>query len=100
MIVPGGQIHGPDAVRAAIAPALSDDGSLTWDPERGELAASGDLGFTVGRFESRPPEAAGADVASTGQYVTIWRKDASGAWKVLLDIGAPDPAGQETPGGS
>jgi ketosteroid isomerase-like protein len=98
MMVPGGQIQGLEAIRGAITSGLSDGGTLTWDPEWGEVAESGDLGFTVGRYESRPPGSDDPDAVSPGQYVTIWRKDVSGAWKVLLDIGAPDPARPETPG--
>jgi ketosteroid isomerase-like protein len=26
----------------------------------------------------------------TGRYVTVWRKNAAGQWKGLIDIGNPD----------
>jgi ketosteroid isomerase-like protein len=31
-------------------------------------------------------------VASYGKYVTIWKKQRSGAWRVALDIGNASPA--------
>ena len=32
----------------------------------------------------------GRTKTSTGRFVTVWRKNADGAWKGLVDIGAPD----------
>jgi len=52
-----------------------------WDPEDAGLAQSADLGWTRGRWGS---DASGVPVWS-GQYLSIWRKDASGAWKVVAD---------------
>jgi ketosteroid isomerase-like protein len=58
---------------------------LTWEPEVAEVAASGELGYTSGSYQVRP----GRDVEPTGfgHYVSIWKKQADGTWKVLLDIG-------------
>jgi ketosteroid isomerase-like protein len=30
-------------------------------------------------------------VLSSGGYVTGWRKEADGRWKVIFDTGTPDP---------
>ncbi|HZK98572.1 MAG TPA: hypothetical protein VFC47_01610 [Caulobacteraceae bacterium] len=30
-------------------------------------------------------------VLVTGRYVTVWRRNAHGDWKGLIDIGNPDP---------
>ena len=58
---------------------------LTWAPEIAELSASGELGYTSGPYEVRPGR--GIDPAGFGHYVSIWKKQADGTWKVLLDIG-------------
>ena len=87
----GRPVIGHEAIRALMAPALdSDRFSLTWEPEAGEIAASGDLGYTRGRWESRSTGPDGAVSVQTGSYVTIWKKVADGSWKVTLDIGNPD----------
>lgn len=56
-------------------------------------AASGDLGCTIGRWASR---ALGKDgrwtVQGRGNYVTIWRRERDGSWKVAVDVGNADPA--------
>ncbi|MBI4420961.1 MAG: DUF4440 domain-containing protein, partial [Gemmatimonadetes bacterium] len=59
---------------------------------RADVAASGDLGYTVGLFQSRRLDAAGKPVVGTGKYVTIWRKQADGSWKAMLDLGVADAA--------
>jgi ketosteroid isomerase-like protein len=64
-------------------------GRLEWTPLDAWGSRGGDLGVTTGTWKfSRIP---GGDVVATGRYVTVWRKDARGAWKGLIDIGNPDP---------
>jgi ketosteroid isomerase-like protein len=58
---------------------------LTWEPEFAEIAASGELGYTTGPYRIRPRR--DADPTGFGHYVSIWKKQADGAWKVFLDIG-------------
>jgi ketosteroid isomerase-like protein len=60
-------------------------GQLNWTPEFADIAASGDLGYTTGPWEfRRNPQ----DVpVAFGHYVTLWRKQSDGAWKVEIDIG-------------
>jgi ketosteroid isomerase-like protein len=58
---------------------------LSWAPEFADIASAGDLGYTTGPWELRrtaesPPEA-------FGHYVTMWRKQAKGEWKVEIDYG-------------
>jgi len=66
--------------------------TLTWKPLRADVAASGDLGYTTGTYELRVPGKDGADArVSTGNYVTIWKRQADGSWKFVLDGGNPTP---------
>jgi ketosteroid isomerase-like protein len=58
---------------------------LTWAPEIAEVSASGELGYTSGPYEVRPDR--GAEPTGFGHYVSTWKKQADGTWKVLLDIG-------------
>ncbi len=59
-------------------------GTLTWRPEQADAARSGDLGYTWGKYEMAP----GGDSTTprTGYYLRIWKKQADGAWRVVLDI--------------
>jgi ketosteroid isomerase-like protein len=72
---------------------------LTWRPEFAEIAASGELGYTTGPYELRPHR--DAEPAAFGHYVSVWKKQIDGSWKVILDIGvqhgrpaASPPAGE------
>jgi len=55
---------------------------LTWEPHGGDIAASGDLGYTYGVYEMKDS----ANVQK-GTYVTIWKKQSNGKWKFVLDSG-------------
>src|SRR5262245_45113385 len=55
---------------------------LEWAPEFADIASTGDLGYTTGPFE---PRRTPQDPPTFGHYVTLWRKQADGKWKVALD---------------
>jgi ketosteroid isomerase-like protein len=58
---------------------------LTWEPEFADISRAGDLGYTTGPWELRPNPS--GPPAAFGHYVTLWRKQSTGTWKVELDIG-------------
>jgi ketosteroid isomerase-like protein len=63
------------------------DNRLTWEPAGGDVAASGDLGYTYGTFEFRSKDKDGKPVVDHGKYTSIWKKQKDGSWKVVLDMG-------------
>jgi len=82
---------GIPSIRAAMAPAFADTTfRLTWQPTMAFASAAGDLGYTLGTWQSRSYTADGKGQITTGKYVTIWRKQADGSWKVVFDGGNPD----------
>lgn len=57
--------------------------TLEWTPEFADVAASGDLGYTWGRYIFTA-----ADSSQTrGFYVTIWKKQTDGQWRFVFDAG-------------
>jgi len=54
-----------------------------------EVSQDGTLGYTWGRYDFTTHGKDGKDSTDTGVYLTIWRRDASGAWKVAYD-GSPE----------
>jgi ketosteroid isomerase-like protein len=68
-----------------------DGAQLTWAPEDGEISAAGDLGYTWGRYVLKLRDENGNDVVRQGKYTTIWKRQKSSQWKVVLDIGNPNP---------
>jgi ketosteroid isomerase-like protein len=64
---------------------------LNWTPTDALMGPSGDMGYTWGHFEGHSKDANGNPVTVTGRYMTIWRKQAAGDWKVVLDAGSNEP---------
>ena len=68
------------------------DYHLTWTPTDAVMGPSGDMGYTWGHYEGRGKDNNGNPVLTSGRYMTIWRKESDGTWKVVLDAGAAEPA--------
>jgi len=89
----GAPVVGPEAIRARMEPVFADPNfSLRWQPTRAEILISDDLGFTTGRYERRVKDKEGKTEIEHGTYFTLWRKQADGSWKIILDTGSADPA--------
>ena len=86
----GAPYQGRDKVIARFS-SWPEGATLSWTPIEGEAASSGDFGFTWGTYVFTMP-GEGDDISEHGKYVSIWRKDADGAWKFILDIGNKSPA--------
>lgn len=81
--------------RVAIAKSANwspKDYQLTWTPTDALMGPSGDMGYTWGHFEGHSKDANGNAVTTSGRYMTIWRRQPDGAWKVVLDAGSNEPA--------
>jgi ketosteroid isomerase-like protein len=78
-------------------PAWPEGSSLTWTPVHGDMAASGDLGYTYGTYVFKHKDQTGKIVADYGKYTSIWKKQKDGSWKVVVDMGnsSPPPKAQE-----
>jgi ketosteroid isomerase-like protein len=75
--------------KAALAKAIAGDfahGDLAWHPNKAGVARSGELGYTSGTYEQRFKNASGKTVLDKGKYLTVWKKQADGTWKVLFDM--------------
>jgi ketosteroid isomerase-like protein len=90
-IVDGGGINDKDAMRKQ--PPWPEGTTLTWTPVHAEMAASGDLGYTYGKYVYTAKNKEGKVVANYGKYTSIWKKQKDGQWKVVVDMGnsSPDP---------
>ena len=56
--------------------------TISWIPSHGDIASSGDLGYTYGIYTLSTE-----DTTLKGTYVNIWKKQPDGDWKFVLDIG-------------
>lgn len=93
VIFPAGKdfVKGLAAVRAHYEEKKWTPEGLTWKPLGAELASSGDLGYTYGTWLYEGKDKDGNPATAAGKYLTTWKRQKDGSWKVLADIGAPDP---------
>ena len=83
--------QGRDAIRKIFADMLATPGfRLTWQATGADVAASGDLGYTVGSYEETVAGPTGIQTTDKGKYVVVWKKQADGAWKAVIDVPTSD----------
>jgi ketosteroid isomerase-like protein len=66
-------------------------GTLIWEPHYAEVSAAGDLGLTYGPWEYRMHAGGRDTTVDTGTFVTLWRKQADGSWRFVVDGGVSHP---------
>ncbi|HTM19385.1 MAG TPA: DUF4440 domain-containing protein [Kofleriaceae bacterium] len=82
----GDHLTTSEARRKAMEPVLAASFRLIWTPVASGLSLTGDLGFTVGTWHYD----AGTVTKARGAYLTLWKRQADGGWKVLWDGGDPE----------
>lgn len=96
---PEGIVFKPEAVNISDFYNSIDKqpGKLSWEPKFARISANGDLAFTAGPYVYQNGKADTDKVF--GEYVSIWRLDAEGKLKLLMDLGIqhPEPDEVETP---
>jgi ketosteroid isomerase-like protein len=65
----------------------SSAATLAWEPAFAEVSAAGDLGYTTGPWEYRPPADPGEASTAYGHFVSVWRRRPDGAWRLAVDLG-------------
>ena len=63
-------------------PGLASTNELNWIA----VSDSGDLGYTAGSYNARMEVKAGGVEDEPGKWVSVWRRDASGQWRIVMDI--------------
>jgi len=63
---------------------------LTWEPIFAAISGSGDLGYTTGPWQYKT-DIKDAKASAFGNFMTVWKKQADGDWKFVLDLGISNP---------
>ncbi len=88
---------GPVNGKEAWEKRAESDALLAWQPTFAAVARGADLGYDIGPWAwskvkgQEKPDA-------YGQFVSIWKKQGDGRWKVALDYGIDHPQFTEVPG--
>lgn len=88
--------EGPVNARRAYQDQKPTETGLKWEPVYSDIAASGDFGYNTGPWELRQVKT-DENAVAFGHFVSMWKKDESGSWKLLLDIGIDHPKPTSTP---
>ena len=91
---------GKAAIRAMVQGAFKNPQfSITWEPERAVISQAGDMGYLIEHNRMSFPDPTGKRRTVYGKGVTIWKKDASGNWKNVVDIFNTSPTQRVLPPG-
>lgn len=71
-----GALTDPDAVRTWLA---QNAAGMTAQTTAAESAASGDLGYSYGRYQRGAAQ-------KPGTYLRVWTREAGGRWRVVVDV--------------
>ena len=72
--------------------------SIIWEVTSAHVSDGADLGYTLGTYEMTLDDPDGNPMRMVGKYLTAWRKQADGEWRVTADMfneDAPPPAAPE-----
>ena len=77
---------GKDALTKLIGSAFATPNyTLSWHANKVGVARSGELGYTSGTYDFSMKDTSGKTISDKGKYLTLWKKEADGSWKVLFD---------------
>ena len=92
-IVPGQPtLKGKQQIREMVEGMYAIPGfKISWEPISASVSASGDMAYLIEKNTMTVNDSLGNPVTTTGRVVTIWKKDQTGAWKNVVEVGADDP---------
>ncbi|CAN7303888.1 YybH family protein [Brevundimonas sp. LjRoot202] len=78
---------GKPAIRSYVEESLKVPGfRISWEPLEAHVSSSGDMAYLLERSEVTMPGPSGQLVTQQFRGVTIWKKDAGGDWKNVVDL--------------
>jgi ketosteroid isomerase-like protein len=82
---------GKDSIRKVIGEMFAvPNVVIAWEPTKIEVAKSGDLAYLYGTYQMSWDDASGKSVTDNGKMVEIWKKQADGNWKCIVDTWSSD----------
>ena len=85
----GGTARGREAIAASVGAFLSRVGPVQVRLETVDLWVIGNQAYETGiwSYTYTPPGATARTIG--GRYVTVWRQQSDGGWRILADLGVP-----------
>lgn len=80
-------VVGKSALKQLYAEISDSSYRLTWKPNYGKVAKSGDLAYTFGTYLLEIIKGEQKGQISRGTYCSIWEKNVKNEWRFVLDTG-------------
>src|ERR1035441_2833909 len=77
-------LHGASNAKAAVGPMMQDQ-NFAFSFQDDKVEVSGDLAYTQGTYSMTMTDQEGIPATDKGKYLTVWKKQADGSWKVIED---------------
>jgi uncharacterized protein (TIGR02246 family) len=103
VIIPPGQplIEGKQAIRAFVAEAFHTPGfHIRWKSENPSFSPDGKFAYMRGTNSITVAGGNGVPVRTSARALTVWRREADGQWRCVVDMWNEAPAAAATPGGT
>lgn len=78
-------IQGKDKIREHYQNSTLKNVLLKWDADFVEVAHSGDLAYTYGKYTFTAIDTSGKLIDNKGIFHTVWKKQNDGSWKFVWD---------------
>ena len=80
-------IEGKTAIRAFVTASLKIPGfKIHWVSDKPVFSRDGKMAYVLSKVETTAPGANGTLQSTHGRGVTVWRRDADGVWRCVVDI--------------
>ena len=84
----GKTIDGPEAIEKAMRPLFAlKQIEFVWSPTGAEVSNDETMGYTYGTYDRAFVDDKGIRQRETGMYITVWKKQADGTWRIAIDGG-------------
>jgi uncharacterized protein (TIGR02246 family) len=89
-------IRGKAAIRQYVETAAKLPGfQIRWEPESVCVSQSGDLAYMIERNVTTINDPQGKEITTHGKVVTVWRREADGSWRNVVDMWNEAPPHQD-----
>lgn len=89
-------LKGKNSIRQMVEGSFKSPGfNISWEPKTAEISKSGDLGYLLETTKMTMTDSLGKASVQTFNAVTIWKKQADGSWKCVVDVLSPENRAQK-----
>ena len=82
--------RGLDAARKNFAGMFASSTVKEFNLKTDDVAIGGDLAVETGNYEMTLQPQGGREVKDKGKYITVWKRQADGSWKIIRDMVSSD----------